>query len=449
MISREEITDRSNELSVHPSNIQRDYVFGWLLSAIYGHTELSKRLVLKGGNCFRKAYFEGARYSPDLDFAATNPIDPKFLASQLNQACSIIQEGSEVRFDLSRTRVDEGPTVDADRRIQKARLYFRDFFGEESELVLAVRIDISEFDRIHLPIQTRHLVHQYSDSDKIDAPIRCLKLEELLAAKLKCLLQRRHAADLFDFVNATLLNPVIELDKSELVQTFLRMTIFGKGPGVVKDLLVGLPFQLIHGLWDKYVVCPRNAIIEFDHAVEGFANTVDELFGRLPRISGDQAFFPAEYRNKVMLAGQELTVLRLVYDGVEREVEPYSLMFKTRRDGLAREYFYVYDRTGGRSSAPGLKSLIHPKISAMENTDVRFEPRQEVELSRAGELFGDSVFRGSPGRRLSIFPAGSRHAVECPVCGKRFSRKRFDVSLNPHKDRYGNECYNRVGVMHY
>jgi hypothetical protein len=57
--------------------------------------------------------------------------------------------------------------------------------------------------------------------------------------------------------------------------------------------------------------------------------------------------------------------LELEYDGTRRLVEPYSLVFKTRKsDGFGQEYFYVYDQTGGRTSGPGTKSLFHCKIKA-------------------------------------------------------------------------------------
>lgn len=448
MITRDEIVNQSEELSVHTSNVQRDYVFGWLLAGIYSHSDLGNDLILKGGNCFRKAYFERARFSPDLDFATTKLMEPEFLTSQLNHVCEYINQNAGVQFEINRTRVDEKANADNERKIHKARLYFKDFFGEESEMVLAVRLDISQFGRIFLPIQSRHLVHNYSDSAQlVDTPVKCLKLEELLAAKLKCLLQRQHSADLYDFVNATLIHPAVELDRSQLIQTFLKMTIFSSGPGIVKDLLLNLPFNIIRGLWDKYVLCPNNAVIEFDHAVDSFSSIVGDMFGSLPRGSGIYAFFPANLRNPIMQAGHDLTLLRIVYDGVLREVEPYSLIYKVRQDGVAREYFYVYDLTGGRTSGPGLKCLIHPKISAIENTDKIFEPRYEVELSKAGEFFGEQIFRGSPGPRSSASLYATGYTIQCPICGKRFQRKKYDMKLNLHKDKYGNKCYGRYGYL--
>jgi predicted nucleotidyltransferase component of viral defense system len=59
-------------LGVNSSNVQRDYVFGWLLSGIYAQSGLGQQLVLKGGNCLRKAYFPFGRFSTDLDFSVVS-----------------------------------------------------------------------------------------------------------------------------------------------------------------------------------------------------------------------------------------------------------------------------------------------------------------------------------------------------------------------------------------
>ena len=42
-----------------------------------------------------------------------------------------------------------------------------------------------------------------------------------LADKMKCLIQRRYAYDLFDLVYGVFVNRELDLDRSELVQTFL------------------------------------------------------------------------------------------------------------------------------------------------------------------------------------------------------------------------------------
>ncbi len=58
MITKDEIDSKAQELEIHSSNVQRDYVFGWVLMGIYSASPLKDLLVLKGGNAFRKGYFE-------------------------------------------------------------------------------------------------------------------------------------------------------------------------------------------------------------------------------------------------------------------------------------------------------------------------------------------------------------------------------------------------------
>lgn len=71
MIDRDEIDATSKLLGVHTSDVQRDYLYGWLLAGLYGDNPLMwDRLVLKGGNAFRKGYFVSTRFSGDLDFTA-------------------------------------------------------------------------------------------------------------------------------------------------------------------------------------------------------------------------------------------------------------------------------------------------------------------------------------------------------------------------------------------
>ncbi|MCW0197143.1 hypothetical protein [Sphingopyxis sp.] len=152
--------------------------------------------------------------------------------------------------------------------------------------------------------------------------------------------------------------------------------------------------------------------------------------------------------------------MRITYDGTERVIEPYSLAYKRRQDGHASEYFYAYDLTGGTRSGPGIKSFLHPKVEALAATEDSFEPRFEIELSKAGEsphnqYFGGS-FKGNPrggGGGLSIVsrrglrtrPAS--YTVECPYCQKRFKRTKASTVLNAHNDSNGYRCSARRGSL--
>src|ERR1051326_3460211 len=186
MIDKPEIDSKAEELGVHRSNVQRDYAFGWLLSSFYQPSNpLQRLLILKGGNCFRKAYFEHARYSNDLDFSTQTEADPHVLLDGIKQACTHARAHSKIDFLIDESRVAEKKMADGESRMFEARVYFHSFYGDDEDLRLSVSLDVKEFDAIFLPIQTRRLIHSYSDASTCQAEIRCMKLEELLASKLK------------------------------------------------------------------------------------------------------------------------------------------------------------------------------------------------------------------------------------------------------------------------
>lgn len=58
MITAEEIQAKSNSEDIHTSNVQRDYIFSWILAGLYRQSNLASKLVLKGGNLYRKAYYQ-------------------------------------------------------------------------------------------------------------------------------------------------------------------------------------------------------------------------------------------------------------------------------------------------------------------------------------------------------------------------------------------------------
>ena len=466
MITKTEIEAKAEEFAIHQANVERDYVFGWLLTAIYTATDLRTVLILKGGNAFRKAYFETTRFSSDLDFSTEQAIAPEVLSRELNKACDLVQSMTGVVFDTESTRVETKDFVhlrnEPERTIYAIRLYFQDFYGERDNVLISIRMDVTELDRIILPVQTRYLIHPYSDTADCRAEIRCIKLEELLANKLKCLLQRRRAFDLYDYIYSVFIRHELAVNRTEIIDTFLAKTIFRPDPGAAKELLLGLPFEKFKEAWEKYVVAPKQALIQFEDGLRRFKESMEELFGNSGYRRQPLAYFPAEYRNPIMDAASSTALLRFTYDGVTRLVEPYSLVYKRRQDGVAQEYFYAYDRTGGRNSGPDIKTFLARGVQGIEATEEKFEPRYPIELSKAGEPgvksyfgapFSGSRVRGAKStrqprmRRPSRIGSGIVYVLQCSYCLKTFRRSSWTTQLNAHKDKYGNQCYGRMGTI--
>jgi predicted nucleotidyltransferase component of viral defense system len=396
VISREEIDAKSAELGVDPSHVQRDYIFGWLLAGIYSESTLSRDLVLKGGNALRKGYFGATRFSEDLDFAITERVNPMTFLDALNDVGRMAQARTGVQFHLDRTTQIGRERINGEQAVYTFEMSFTDFYGHTETLPVSLHMDVTELTRLHLPPQSRTLIHPYSDHADCTADLTVMHLDEVLADKLKCLLQRQSIRDLFDLTHFVLFNNEIPVDRNSMVSTFLGKTIFSPSPAAALNLLTAIPFEGMQSRWEDSIVCDRESRQDFTDIVTHWKDALPQLFAdfRLGE-QGQLAFFPAHLRTPIMDAGARRKLLRLTYAGRTRRVEPYALRFKRRSDGIGQEYLYVWDRTGG-NSRPGIKSLLNYRIDDLAITDEPFEPRYEIELTKAGEFSDRPTFSQGP-----------------------------------------------------
>lgn len=465
MITRDEIEAKAKEFEVSVANVQKDYVFGWFLSGLFQVGELRDTIFLKGGNALRKGYFERTRYSSDLDFGIEGDIDPDVLLREINAICEFVAAKTDVEFQEERNQVEEKFTASEtplpDLKVYEARVYFKDFYGNPERFSLRISMDITRFDKVLLPIQSVELIHPYSDAALAKCQIRCVKLEEIIATKLKCLTQRQHAPDLFDYAYSIRLMGGT-LDRAEVTRTLIAKTIFGRNPQILKGILRATPFDFFRRHWVKGVICAKSALIGVEDAVQLFLDDLESLFSLYPDNGVAQfAYFPAEFRAPILRAGREQTLLSVRYNGSDRLVEPYSLKYQQKRDGDQKEYFYAFNLSGG-SSPPGVRSFIPSGLQSVENTEEKFEPRYLIEMSKAGEtpedpyLFDPSKPARAPkGRRSglarvtrSVRPAfqGPRYIYQCSYCGKRFTKTKQSSTLGKHKDKSGWPCGGRYGM---
>jgi predicted nucleotidyltransferase component of viral defense system len=143
MINDVEIVEKAEEFQINTADLQRDYIFGWLLNGIYTQSQLSNSLILKGGNALRKGYLRNTRFSKDLDFSVVDTISPYILKQELDDICAYTQDKTGVDFEVDKTRVLEKIVFDRQQKqVFEARLYFNSFYGEE-EVILKVQLDIS------------------------------------------------------------------------------------------------------------------------------------------------------------------------------------------------------------------------------------------------------------------------------------------------------------------
>jgi predicted nucleotidyltransferase component of viral defense system len=458
MIRREEIDQKAQQFEISPSNVERDYVFGWLLFGIFTVSGLKDRLFLKGGNALRKGYFENTRFSADLDFGMHGDIPDVQLLGEINRVCEFVHDKAGVDFVIGENIVKEKfaatDTPLPGLKVYEARVYFKDFYGKSGHVRIRISMDITRFDKVLLPLQSRVLIHPYSDAAELACNVPCMKLEEIIATKLKCLMQRQHAPDLFDYAYS-IAQLGGSLNRAEVVQAIIEKTIFSRNPFVLKSILVRTAFDYFREEWVKSVICAKQILIQAEDAIAAFVADVEALFLEYPDNGFAQfVYFPAQQRVPIMQAARTQTLLKIRYKGEERLVEPYSLKYQTRRDGVEREYFFTYKVSGG-ATEPGIRTFTADRMEAIENTDRKFEPRHAIELSKAGEmpenryLFDPNKPIWAPRARLGIGRQRPRlkYTYRCTSCGKQVTKTTQSATIGPHKSPGGYACSSRRGYF--
>ena len=281
-----------------------------------------------------------------------------------------------------------------------------------------------------------------------------MKLEEIVATKLKCLLQRQHAPDMFDYAYAIKYMGGT-LNTEEVVKTLVQKTIFGRNPHMLKKILINTSLAYFREYWNKSLICAKSIYFDVEEGISIFVQNIEKAFTLFPDNGyNDFAFFGPELRVPIMEAGRNQTLLEIVYKGEKRMVEPYSLKYLRRKDGLEREYFYVYKQSGGQSS-PCVQSLVADNFQGITNTDIKFKPQFQIELCKSGEL-PENPYLFDPNRpqrpirsfsnRSTSRSYGIKYSYKCSVCGKTFTRNSMTNSLNKHKNKNGYDCYGSYGI---
>lgn len=74
MIKKNEINKIALSLGVRTSTIDKDWVLGHFIDAIFSIPQCSANLIFKGGTCLKKCRFPNYRFSENLTF--TNQTTP-------------------------------------------------------------------------------------------------------------------------------------------------------------------------------------------------------------------------------------------------------------------------------------------------------------------------------------------------------------------------------------
>lgn len=197
MITGAAVKRIARERGIDPVVIDRDHALGVVLAALAVREDLSTNWVFKGGTCLRKMHFADYRFSEDLDFTAEARVAVEDVRARITAVAGIARPlGVDLAVADARIEVVDDSYG---RESVQARVPYQGALRMGSRP--AIQFHISADEKIALPPETRSLLHDYEDADTLEGRLRCYRLEEILAEKLRAVGgQRRFAVarDLYD-----------------------------------------------------------------------------------------------------------------------------------------------------------------------------------------------------------------------------------------------------------
>lgn len=201
MITQREIIKLSEKHGVPTSTIDKDWVLGHFLNALFDFQFAKDLLYFKGGTCIRKCFVENYRFSEDLDFTL---MDESFIINE-NLIKNILRKAqgvSGILFNLFSFRKQVFEDVDQGYEVV-IKFWGANHKPNQKPLPVnrwqdKIKLDIV-FSEITMDShQKRNIIHPYSDKDLINNQVNTYSYNEIIAEKLRALIQRNRPRDIYD-----------------------------------------------------------------------------------------------------------------------------------------------------------------------------------------------------------------------------------------------------------
>lgn len=204
MILKKEIASKAEDQNVLKSTIDKDWVLGHFLDALYSIPACKTQLVFKGGTCLRKCYFPNYRFSEDLDFTSIHP-NFAFTPKMLQQIMQSVTDRAAIPLHLAQLK-----SLQHQNKITGYQAIVK-FWGADhpqnqapplpERWTTSIKIEIICYEQLLFAVEKRAVHHPYSDKlSESPLEVPCYGLHEVLAEKLRALIQRSYTAprDFYD-----------------------------------------------------------------------------------------------------------------------------------------------------------------------------------------------------------------------------------------------------------
>ena len=267
-MNQREIENIAFEKQVSKTTIDKDWVLGHILNAFYSFDINRVNFVFKGGTCLKKCYFQDYRFSEDLDFTLLDkgfPLNAGFLSKIIKKA----EKKSNIRFYISEIKEQFYNNIPQGYEV-KIKYWGADHkpnspVPSANRWQTYIKLDISFSENLINDPDYRKIIHPYSDSTLINEIIPVYPMVEIMAEKLRSLIQRNRPRDIYDiwYVMNSSENP----DK-KAIKTLLFKKAENKNIEIlnVEQFVNGQKLRKNKRAWESSLKqhLPINALPDFD-----------------------------------------------------------------------------------------------------------------------------------------------------------------------------------------
>lgn len=183
MLTEEEIRRIARTRGLSVGLAEKDYVIDRLLQGVYA-SNIGQALIFKGGTAIKKAYFhETWRFSHDLDFTVMN-INAGDAKSGLEEVFRNVETESGIRLNFSSFHLTPGSVI--------ANVQFLGPLNVKNRIRMDMTFDEKIIDE---PVQ-KTINSPYPDI--VSYKINAYSLDEILAEKIRSIIQRGKSRDYYD-----------------------------------------------------------------------------------------------------------------------------------------------------------------------------------------------------------------------------------------------------------
>ncbi len=182
MLNKKDLENYRNITNLNLGQVERDYLQHLVLMLLYKIAD--RHLIFKGGTALHKVY-SLPRFSEDLDFTLCEEIDMKNLFAKLCNALKT--SGYDSSFEIKK----EIPTGKTIRLKINGPLYT----GQENSKFYLI-LEVSNREKVILDSQTKEIIPPYSDI--VPYLVKVMDLKEIFAEKVRAIITRDAARDVFD-----------------------------------------------------------------------------------------------------------------------------------------------------------------------------------------------------------------------------------------------------------